>query len=103
MVTVVTRVTLREGTEPEWDAIMRDRMESARGRPGWVRGQILMPLDSLNQRVIIGTWATRADWEAWHADESFVETRHRLDGMQAQPDDTWWHEVLIDLDGDRGT
>jgi heme-degrading monooxygenase HmoA len=100
VITIVTRVTLREGTEPEWDAVMSERMQSARGRAGWVRGQIVMPLDSLNQRVIIGTWDTRADWEAWHADESFVETRRRLEGMQAQPDETWWHEVLLDLDGE---
>jgi heme-degrading monooxygenase HmoA len=97
MVTVVTRVTLHEGAEPEWDAIMRERMDSARGRAGWVRGQILMPLNTLNQRVIVGTWETRADWEAWHADESFLETRQRLEGIQAQPDEMWWHEVLLDL------
>jgi heme-degrading monooxygenase HmoA len=103
MVTVVTRVNIREGSEPEWDAVMRDRMGNARARAGWIRGQILMPLDSLNQRVIIGTWETRADWEAWHADESFVETRRGLEGMQAQPDETWWHEVLLDLDGERDT
>jgi heme-degrading monooxygenase HmoA len=101
MVTVVTRVTLKEGSEPEWDAVMRERMENARVRAGWIRGQILMPLDSLSQRVIIGTWETRADWEAWHADESFVETRRQLEGMQTEPDETWWHEVLLDLESER--
>jgi hypothetical protein len=54
MMTIVTRVTLEEGSEPAWDAAMRERMES---------------------RVIIGTWETRADWETCHADPKFQETR----------------------------
>ena len=48
MVTVVTLVKLREGSEPEWDAVMRERMDNARVRDGWIRGQILMPLDRLS-------------------------------------------------------
>ncbi len=62
MMTIVTHVTLKEGAEPEWDAAMRERLESARARPGWVGSQLLMPLDALNKRVIVGTWETRAEW-----------------------------------------
>lgn len=97
MVTVVTDVTLKEGMEPEWDAVMRERIESAKGRPGWIGGQIAMPFDALNKRVIIGSWQTRADWEAWHADEAFQKTREKLEGMQTEPDRTIWHEILVDV------
>jgi len=99
VVTVVTYVTLREGTEPEWDARMRERMESAKERPGWIGGQVLIPFEALNERVIIGTWDTRAHWEAWHADETFVQTREKLDGMQTAPDRSQWHEVIVDVRG----
>ena len=34
MMTIVTRVTLKEGSEPTWDAVMRERMESARTQRG---------------------------------------------------------------------
>src|SRR6266511_6222356 len=37
MMTIVTHVTLKEGTEPEWDAAMRERMQAARDQPGWSR------------------------------------------------------------------
>ena len=63
MMTIVTRVKLKEGTEPEWDAAMSARLSAARHRPGWVSAQLLMPLDALNRRVIVGTWETRAAWE----------------------------------------
>lgn len=54
---------------------MRERLDAACGQPGWVGGQLLLPLAALNKRLIVGTWATRADW---HEDEAFNETRERL-------------------------
>jgi heme-degrading monooxygenase HmoA len=97
MMTIVTHVTLKEGSEPEWDAAMRERLTAAKSQPGWVGGQLLMPLDKLNRRVIVGTWQTRADWEAWHNDPAFQETRRRLEGLEAAPSETWWHEVILDV------
>ena len=96
MMTVLTYATLRESAEPEWDEAMRERLASARSHPGWIGGQLLMPLDGLNRRVIIGTWRTRADWEAWHNDESFQRTRERLDGLESEPSQTTWFEVLVE-------
>jgi len=82
MMTIVTHVTLKEGAEPEWDTVMRERLAGAHEQPGWVGGQLMMPLDGLNKRVIVGTWQTRADWEAWHKDQRFTETRRRLEGLE---------------------
>jgi heme-degrading monooxygenase HmoA len=97
MMTIVTHVTLREGSEPEWDTIMRDRMAVACDRPGWVGGQLLIPVDALNKRIIIGTWETRAAWEAWHNDPEFRQTRAQLEGFEAAPGQHWWHEVIEDI------
>jgi heme-degrading monooxygenase HmoA len=97
MMTIVTRITLKEGSEPEWDAAMRERLDAARHQPGWIGGQLLIPLDRLDKRVIIGTWETRAAWEAWHQDPAFAETRKRLDGLEANTSEHWWHEVMLDI------
>jgi heme-degrading monooxygenase HmoA len=107
MMTIVTHVTLKEGSEPEWDAAMRARLSSVRGQRGWTCSQLLIPNDGMNKRVIIGTWQTRADWEAWHRDPAFAETRTRLDGLEAAPRQESWHEVMLDaraseLDGLHG-
>ena len=40
---------------------MRERLDAARGQPGWLGGQLLIPLAALDERLIVGTWATRAD------------------------------------------
>jgi heme-degrading monooxygenase HmoA len=99
MMTIVTRVTLKEASEPEWDAAMRARLAAARRQPGWIGAQLLIPLDDLRKRVLIGTWKTRADWEAWHKDPAFAETRQRLAGLEAAPSEEWWHEVILDARG----
>jgi heme-degrading monooxygenase HmoA len=75
---------------------MRDRLSAARGRPGWIGGQLAIPLDGHNKRAVIGTWESRADWEAWHEDETFAETRKRMDGLQEGRSDMVWYEVVTD-------
>jgi heme-degrading monooxygenase HmoA len=95
MMTVITHVTLRQGSEPDWDAAMRDRLASAQDREGWLGSQLLIPLDAPNQRTVVGTWNTRADWEAWHADEAFLETRERMEGLQEGASEMTWYEVVV--------
>lgn len=97
MMTVITRVDLTQGSEPEWDAAMRDRLEAAREERGWISGQLLIPLEALNQRVIVGTWETRADWERWHESEAFVATRDRLNKLEVTEQDSTWYEAILDL------
>jgi heme-degrading monooxygenase HmoA len=96
MMTVITEVTLKSGSEPEWDAAMRERLSVARERPGWIGGQLVIPLDGPDRRTVIGTWESRADWEAWHGDETFAETRKRMDGLQEGRSELAWYEVVTD-------
>lgn len=97
MMTIVTHVTLKEGSEPDWDAAMRERLDAVKSQPGWIGGQLLIPLDRLNKRMIVGTWETRAAWEAWHQDPAFSETRKRLEGLESGENEHWWHEVIQDV------
>ena len=96
MVTVVTHVVIKEGDEPQWDAGFRERVEAARQQAGWMSVQLCIPLGAMNERVVIGTWETRADWEAWHATEAFQETREAMGASEAERRGEWWHELVID-------
>src|SRR5258705_6323368 len=91
MMTIVTHIHLKEDAGREWDAAMRTRLSAAKKRPGWVGGQLLRLSDKPDRRVIVGTWRTRADWEAWHQDPKFAETRRRLDGLEHGPAEHWGH------------
>lgn len=98
MVTVVTHVPLKGGSEHEWDGVMLERMNAARKQPGWIGAQLLR---SPNGRVIVGTWQSRADWERWHDAPEFTETRRQLEGMADGPTDPGWHEVVAEVRKDK--
>ena len=97
MKSIVTHVHLKPGAGRDWDAVMRRRLSAARTRPGWVGGQLLRPADTEDKRVIVGTWRTRADWDGWHHDPTFAETRERLEGLETVPAEHWWHDVVLDV------
>jgi len=96
MMTVVTTTRLRPGGEAGWDLAMRERFESAHTRPGWVSGQLLTAEDEGATRVIVGTWRSREDWEAWHADPAFAAHRETLEEYEAEPSRTAWFSVVAD-------
>jgi heme-degrading monooxygenase HmoA len=97
MKTIVTHVHLKPDAGRDWDAAMRRRLSAARKRPGWIGGQLLRPADNEDKRVIVGTWRTRADWEGWHHDPQFADTRQRLEGLESAPAEHWWHDVVLDV------
>lgn len=93
--TVITHHVLRdEAAAQEWDAAMYERLSAARDQPGWVGGQLLRADNDRLLRTIVGTWDSREQWEAWHDEAAFRETRDRLDGLQARPAETAWYEVI---------
>jgi heme-degrading monooxygenase HmoA len=96
MLTVITTTRLRQGTQQEWDAAIGARFRSAQGRPGWVGGQLLNPVEAPDTRVIVGTWRAKEDWQAWHQDPTFADQRNRLDALQAEPATTTWYTVVAD-------
>jgi heme-degrading monooxygenase HmoA len=94
-VTVMTHVALRdEDAASEWDAAMYERLSAAHDQHGWIGGQLLRPVNDYMLRTIVGTWQSREDWEAWHNEEAFRDTRERLEGLQSRPAETSWYEVV---------
>ena len=100
MMTVVTTSRLRPGGEAEWDAAMRARFDSARERPGWISGQLLTSDDEDSTRVIVGTWRSREDWEAWHSDPAYLDQRATLQRLEAEAGHSEWFRVVADARAD---
>jgi len=95
MMTVVTDVQLREGTERQWETVMRERMTAVKEQPGWVAGQLLRAENEPRRRVIVGTWRTRrlgslAPRPAVRRDEMPTRPARRRAGKHL------WHEVMVD-------
>ena len=101
MMTVVTTTRLRPGGEEEWDAAMRERFDSARGRPGWISGQLLTPVDEpgrphhrrdVAQPAGLGGLARRSRVPG-AADAT-------LERLEAEPNRTQWFDVVADARAD---
>lgn len=94
MMTVITTVELPDGVGPIWDEIMTERMRAAEEHRGWLGGQLLIPVDSLNARVLVGVWESRSHWEAWHTDAVFEATGMKLDELGVDSGVTHWYETI---------
>jgi heme-degrading monooxygenase HmoA len=94
MMTIFTKVKLREEGVEQWDNAMHSRVEAARGRQGWISVQLLKGADQPLERAIVGVWDSIEDWDAWHHDETFRETRDKLAGVEDGPTESTWFEVV---------
>jgi heme-degrading monooxygenase HmoA len=97
MMTVITEITIEPGQEPKWDETFRTRYQDVKGQPGWLGMQLLIPLDAPNKRLVVGTWQTRADWEAWHNTKSFQKTRETMDSVKQSSSEDRWYEVVLGI------
>ncbi|MDP9371957.1 MAG: antibiotic biosynthesis monooxygenase [Chloroflexota bacterium] len=94
MMTIITETTIESGQEPQWDEAFQERLADARQQPGWIALQLLIPLEAPNKRVVVGTWETRAAWEAWHNTETFQRTRQRMNELDQSDGQERWYEVV---------
>ena len=100
MMTVITTMRIPADVEEDWDRLISQRFESAHNRHGWVSGQLLTPTDAPETRLIVGTWRSRSDWEAWHDDPAFLEQRTKLEGLHTRQDATTWFDVVAHAQAD---
>ena len=94
MESVITRVVVNDGSAPDWEAVMRDRMTAAESSPGWIGGSILTPEGDADARVIVGLWESRESWQQWHEDPAFRDTAERLKGLERDAGTPTWHQVV---------
>src|SRR3954453_15705928 len=93
MESVITRVVVNAGSEPEWEAVMRDRMAAAESSSGWIGRRIFPPEGGAKPRLIVGLWETRDAWKRWHEDSAFHDTAERLKGLESYAGTPAWHAV----------
>jgi heme-degrading monooxygenase HmoA len=94
MMTIITEISIQEGQEPQWDQAYEERLADAPNQPGWVSMQLLIPVDAPNKRVVLGTWRSRADWEAWHTTKTFLRTREQMNKVEQSRGSERWYEVV---------
>jgi heme-degrading monooxygenase HmoA len=96
MVTVITRVRVKDGREAEWDEVFRKRVEAALQQDGFEFVQLCRSEDAPRDRVIVGTWQSHDAWASWHEDPAFVQTRSELEELGDESGDSRWYDVVVE-------
>ncbi len=95
---VVGRFNLRPGAEAVWDAAFRERIEEAASAPGWLGVAAWAPLDAPQERIVVGRWRAREDYDAWALGESYLRTKSVLDSCQTAPPKIEWFRSVVIMD-----
>jgi len=95
---VIGRFNLRPGAEAAWDAAFRERIEAATSAPGWLGVASWAPVSEPSQRIVIGRWRARTDFDTWTQTESYIRTKEILDSCQTPPPDIEWFRSVAILD-----
>ena len=94
MMTVISETMVRAGRERDWDRAYHQRAADASRQDGWIDLHLLIPVDALLHRVVVGTWRDRGAWERWHETETFRRTRQALDdATESHTADRWFKVV----------
>ena len=63
-----------QGQEPELRNL-------ANQQPGYISGETLNSLDDPEEYLVIGTWRSREDWEAWQSNKERVQIQEKVDAL----------------------
>jgi heme-degrading monooxygenase HmoA len=86
MIRVVIERWLAEGGDETIERTMRDLRRKAIHTPGYVTGETLRDIADPHHFLILSTWRSREEWEAWAASETRQEIEDRIRLMLAEPE-----------------
>jgi heme-degrading monooxygenase HmoA len=95
MIRVLLERHVVEGMEESFDQALRDVRQSAVGFPGYVSGESLRNCDNPTHRVVVSTWRSAPDWEAWARSEQRSQAQARLAPLLEEPEKVTMFEIGI--------
>jgi quinol monooxygenase YgiN len=85
MVRVMIERWLRPGQEDHFRKTMWELRRDAVRRDGYVSGETLRDHDDPLHWVVLSTWLSFADWDAWSVSQERDETLERIAPLLARP------------------
>lgn len=86
MIRVLIERRLGEGLEDELQRAMREMRREAIHVRGYLSGETLRSLTDPNRYVIVSTWRSLAEWEAWSRSEARQRIEGRIGPLLAEPE-----------------
>ena len=86
MIRVLIERFFAEGMDEELRNAEMDARQQAMHIPGYISGETLRNQDDPQHNVVISTWRSVEDWNAWHASDARNSVLQRLKPMLVQPE-----------------
>jgi quinol monooxygenase YgiN len=86
MIRVLIERRLSPGTAETFAALMREMRRDAVQARGYISGETLRDVDDPHHSVIVSTWRSQPDWDAWAVSPARQRARQRIAPLLAQPE-----------------
>jgi heme-degrading monooxygenase HmoA len=86
MIRVLLERHIVEGMEETFSETLRDLRQSAVGCPGYVSGESLHDRQDPLHQVVISTWRSIGNWEAWARSEARAHALARMAACLHEPE-----------------
>jgi len=86
MIRVIIERRLFPGMESSYKQVIREVKFQASGMPGYISGEALRNVEDHNVWLIVATWRTFTDWQAWQDSEAREELLAKIGPMLEQPE-----------------
>jgi len=77
---VLSKFVIANGMAAEVKAAFRDRPRLVDGAPGFVRMEVLSPLERPEEIWLVTYWTDAASFEAWHHSHHYKESHRGIPG-----------------------
>lgn len=93
MIRVLIERYFASGMEEELRDAEREVRKEATHNPGYISGETLIDLTDSRHNLVISTWRSQAEWEAWHESEERRASMARIDSMLEMPEQVKVFEI----------
>jgi heme-degrading monooxygenase HmoA len=80
-VRILIKRTVPSGKAKDLIPLFRQMRTLAMEQPGYISGETLRRLDHPDQFLIISTWKSSGDWEAWEKTRQRQEIQDKIDAL----------------------
>lgn len=85
MIKVMLERNIRGKNVPEIVRLMRQMRVRAMQQPGYVTGETLHSVDNPNYYVVISSWDTKENWDAWSKNPERQKMSEEIDKLLEAP------------------
>jgi heme-degrading monooxygenase HmoA len=77
MFVAINYITCRDEYRERFELLMSSRTRAIDTMPGFIKMEVLKPINAINDYLIISHWKSEEDFSAWKASPQFMEGHKR--------------------------